>query len=59
MIRYGTLGLIMVVLLCITFVDGSELESHVDISLVLSEVSELRDVVIQNGRVVVIQQVIG
>ena len=58
MIRYGTLGLIMVVLLCITFVDGSELEPHIGISLFLSEVSERREVVVQNGRVVVIQQVI-
>ena len=49
----------MVVLLCITFVDGSELEFHVSISLVLSEVSERRDVVVQDGRAVVIKQVIG
>ena len=56
---YWILELIAVVLLFITFVDGSELESHVGISLVLSEVSERRDVVVQNGRVVVIKQVIG
>ena len=56
---YWILELIAVVLLFITFVDGSELESHVGISLVLSEVSKGRDVVVQNGRVVVIKQVIG
>ena len=49
----------MVVLQAITFVDGSELESHVGISLVLSEVRERWNIVIQNGWVVVIQQVIS
>ena len=47
--------LLLFVLKAVSFVDGSELELCIAVSMFLSEVSERRCVVIKNGRVVLLQ----
>ena len=44
-------------LACVAFVDGSELEPEVGVSVVLSEVGERRCVVTHDGRVVLLKDV--
>ena len=53
-LMYDALWLIVVVLQSIAFVNGSELESHVHISLILSELIKGGFVIVKNGMVVVI-----
>ena len=48
-------NLLFIMLLHVTFVHGSKFEQHVAVSMLLGKVKEGACVVIQNGRVVLVQ----